>query len=66
MKYSDLSGKSLEELKKMLLSARSSQFRYRMQKATSQLKQTHLIGEVKADIAKLKTAIRQEAGKSNG
>ena len=66
MKYSELSGKSPQELKEMSLPARSSQFRYRMQKATSQLAQTHLLGEVKADIARLKTAIRQKAGESNG
>lgn len=66
MKYSELSGKSLHELREMLLSARGSQFRYRMQKATSQLAQTHLLAEVKKDIARLKTAIRQKAGESNG
>ncbi len=66
MKISELSEKSLEEMKVLLLSLRKTQFRYRMQKATSQLTQTHLIGEVKSDIARVKTVIRQRAGDNHG
>lgn len=66
MKFSELSDKSPEEMKLLLLSLRKTQFRYRMQRATSQLTQTHLLGQVKSDIARVKTAIRQSAGDNHG
>jgi len=40
----------------------ADQFKYRMQKATGQLGQTHLLKEVRRDIARVKTIINQKAG----
>jgi len=40
----------------------ADQFKYRMQKATGQLGQTHLQKEVRRDIARVKTIIQQKAG----
>ena len=36
------------------------QFTYRMQKSTGQLGQPHLLGQIKRDIARLKTVIREK------
>ena len=39
------------------------QFNLRMQKATGQLGQSHLLSQVKRDIARVKTVLNQQAGK---
>lgn len=58
----ELRGKSVEELQQVLLQLRKDQFNYRMQKSTGQLGQSHLLGAVKKDIARVKTLISQKAG----
>jgi large subunit ribosomal protein L29 len=58
----ELKGKSVEELQQVLLQLRKDQFNYRMQKSTGQLGQTHLLGAVRKDIARVKTLISQKAG----
>ena len=58
----ELRGKSVEELQQVLLQLRKDQFNYRMQKSTGQLGQTHLLGAVRKDIARVKTLISQKAG----
>lgn len=63
MKAADLCEKSVEELNTQLLDLLRDQFNYRMQKATSQLQQTHLLKQTRRDIARLKTAIAEKAGK---
>ena len=62
MKASELREKSIEELQQELLKLRKEQFQYRMQKATGQLGQSHLLKEVRRDIARVKTIINQKAG----
>lgn len=62
MKAQDLREKSVDELQQQLLSLLSDQFKYRMQKATGQLPQTHLIGQVRKDIARVKTVLRERTG----
>lgn len=62
MKVSELHAKSPEELTKELLSLREEQFKLRMQKATGQLAQTHLLQYNQRDIARVKTVLTQKAG----
>jgi large subunit ribosomal protein L29 len=62
MKATELRDKSVEELQQSLLSLLKDQFNLRMQKATGQLAQTHMLGQVRRDIARVKTVLNQKAG----
>ncbi len=62
MKASELRDKSAEELNAQLLSLREEQFKLRMQKATGQLAQTHLLQENQRNIARVKTVLTEKAG----
>ncbi len=62
MKATELREKSVEELNGVLLEQLKEQFKLRMQASTGQLAQTHLLGQVRKDIARIKTALRQKAG----
>ena len=62
MKASELRAKSREELAKELLALREAQFKLRMQKATGQLGQTHLLQANQRDIARVKTVLTEKAG----
>lgn len=62
MKASELREKSVEELNGVLLTQLKEQFKLRMQAATGQLSQTHLLALVRKDIARIKTALKQKAG----
>ena len=62
MKPSELREKSGEDLSKALLSLREEQFKMRMQKATGQLGQTHLLRQNQRDIARVKTLLSEKAG----
>ncbi|MCX4026287.1 50S ribosomal protein L29 [Endozoicomonas sp. SM1973] len=63
MKATELREKSVEELNVQLLALLHDQFNYRMQKATGQLGQTHLLKQVRRDIARVKTVLNEKAGK---
>jgi len=63
MKASELREKSPQELQDELLKLRRDQFNLRMQKASGQLGQSHLLKETKRDIARVKTIM---AEKRNG
>lgn len=60
MKASELRGKSIEELQAQLQDLYKDQFNNRMQNATGQLGQVHLLKEVKRDIARIKTLITEK------
>ena len=62
MKPSELREKSVEELSKELLTLREEQFKLRMQRATGQLGQTHLLQQGQRDIARVKTVLTEKAG----
>ena len=62
MKASELREKSVEEISKVLLSLREEQFKLRMQRATGQLGQTHLLQQSQRDIARVKTVLTEKAG----
>tara|TARA_Y100001970_G_C13725508_1_gene598811 strand:- start:387 stop:605 length:219 start_codon:yes stop_codon:yes gene_type:complete len=57
MKAAELRGKETEELYEELLRLRKEQFGLRMQDASGQLGQYHLLSQVKRDIARVKTVI---------
>lgn len=60
MKASELREKSVEQLNEQLLDLLRDQFNLRMQKATGQLTQSHLLSQVKRDIARVKTVLKQQ------
>ncbi|KAA0876244.1 50S ribosomal protein L29 [Nitrincola tapanii] len=62
MKATELREKSAEELQQALLGLLKDQFNLRMQRATGQLAQNHLLGQVRRDIARVKTVLKQKAG----
>lgn len=57
MKAAELREKETEELYEELLRLRKEQFGLRMQDASGQLGQYHLLNQVKRDIARVKTII---------
>ena len=57
MKAAELREKETEELYEELLRLRKEQFGLRMQDASGQLGQYHLLNQVKRDIARVKTVI---------
>ena len=62
MKVSELHEKSVEELNGVLLEQLKEQFKLRMQASTGQLSQTHLLSQVRNDIARIKTVLGKKAG----
>ncbi|WLD59698.1 50S ribosomal protein L29 [Salinispirillum sp. LH 10-3-1] len=62
MKAKEIREKSVEELNQQLLDLLHDQFKYRMQKATGQLAQNHLLNVVRKDIARVKTVLHEKVG----
>ena len=60
MKAKELREKSVEELNAELLNLLREQFNLRMQAASGQ--QTHLLKQVRRDVARVKTLLTQKAG----
>jgi large subunit ribosomal protein L29 len=61
MKASDLRIKSADELKGELLSLRKEAFNLRFRKASGQLENTARTRQVRREIARIKTLLRQRA-----
>jgi large subunit ribosomal protein L29 len=57
----ELRSKTEEELQEHLIELTKEQFTLRMQKSTGLLTQTHLLGQVSRDIARVKTVARESA-----
>lgn len=62
MKASELKDKSVDELKQENLGLLEKQFKLRMKKASGQLSRTHELGQVRRDIARVKTILREKQG----
>ena len=62
MRAEELRQKTSSELQKELMELRQEQFKLRMQASTGQLSQTHMIKQVRRNIARVKTILRQKAG----
>ena len=58
MKIEDVRGMSPDQLAEQLVSLKKEQFNLRFQKATGQVETTHRVGEVRKDIARIKTVLR--------
>lgn len=63
MKAADLRNKTAQELETELLTLFKGQFELRMKKATGNLAQTHLLKQGKRDVARIKTVLKEKAGK---
>ena len=60
MNVAELKEQSPAQLTERLLKLKEEQFKLRMQKATGQLNQTHLLSLNKKAIAKVKTVLTQQ------
>ena len=63
MKASEIRGKSGEELQKELEGLLKAQFGLRMQLATQQLGNTSQVKKMRRDIARVRTMLKEKAGK---
>ena len=63
MKPSELRGKNQDELQKELNELLKAQFGLRMQLATQQLSNTSQKRKLRKDIARVRTVLREKAGK---
>ena len=61
MKARDVRTKSLDQLKDELVKLKKEQFNLRFQTATGQLEKTARVKEVRRDIARVKTILREKA-----
>jgi large subunit ribosomal protein L29 len=59
MKISDIRAKTADELKDQLESLKKEQFNLRFQRATQQLESTARVREVRRDVARVQTALRE-------
>ena len=59
-----LRGKSAEQLNEELMALQKEQFNLRLQTVTGQQNKSHLAGDVKKRIARLKTIAKQQATKA--
>ena len=60
MKAVELRDKSVEELEGELLGQLKKQFEYRMQHSSGQMGQSHLLKQVRKDIARIKTILTEK------
>jgi len=58
----ELRAKSFDELQAQLLILLKEQFNLRMQKASGQLTQSHLLGHARRNVARVKTILNEKAG----
>ena len=61
MKASEVRDMTADELKDKLLQLKKEQFNLRFQKASGQLEKTARIGEVRRDIARIKTVLGEKS-----
>lgn len=62
MKAAELRQMSVDELNAALATELGNQFKLRMQKSTGQLGQTHLLAQIRANVARIKTVLTEKAG----
>jgi large subunit ribosomal protein L29 len=64
-KAADLRGKTPDELNDALVALKKEQFNLRFQKATGQLENTARQGQVRKEIARIMTVLRQQNAKAS-
>jgi large subunit ribosomal protein L29 len=62
MSAKELRDKSVDELSAELQKSLAAQFKLRVQKATGQLSQTHLLKQTRRQIALVKTVLNEKVG----
>lgn len=62
MKASELRDQSVEEIAKTVVSLREEQFKLRMNSSTGQLNTHHKLTNVRKDIARAKTILKEKQG----
>ena len=60
MKIQDVRAMTADQLTDNLVSLKREQFNLRFQAATGQMEKTHRVGQVRKDIARIKTVMRQK------
>jgi large subunit ribosomal protein L29 len=60
MKIVDVRGLTADQLTDNLVNLKKEQFNLRFQAATGQAEKTHRSGEIRKDIARIKTVMRQK------
>ena len=60
MKSQDVRGMTPDQLNDNLLNLKREQFNLRFQQATGQMEKSHRVSEVRKDIARIKTTMRQK------
>ena len=58
MKIEEVRGMTADQLSDNLLQLKREQFNLRFQAATGQIEKTHRVGEIRKDIARVKTVLR--------
>ena len=61
MKIEEVRGLTPDQLADQLVSLKKEQFNLRFQAATGQVEKTHRVGEIRKDIARIKTVLRAKA-----
>ena len=61
MTAEDLRSKSIDQLREELAKLKKEQFNLRFQAATGQLEKTHQATQVRRDVARIKTILREKA-----
>lgn len=64
MKVAELRDKTADQLQDEILKLKKEQFNMRFQKATGQLENTARVGQVRRDIARMKTVMNEQAAKA--
>ncbi|MGE5502621.1 MAG: 50S ribosomal protein L29 [Ignavibacteriales bacterium] len=59
MKIDEIRGMTPDQLSEALLNLKKEQFNLRFQAATGQIEKTHRVNEIRKDIARIKTVLRQ-------
>jgi large subunit ribosomal protein L29 len=60
MKSADARAMTPDQLQEELLKLKKEQFNLRFQRATGQMEKTHRVNEVRKDIARIKTMLREK------
>ncbi len=61
MNIDEIRGLTPDQLSEQLVTLKKEQFNLRFQKATGQVEKTHRVGEVRKDIARIRTVLRAKA-----
>ncbi|KJS39630.1 MAG: 50S ribosomal protein L29 [Rhodospirillaceae bacterium BRH_c57] len=57
----DLRAKSVDQLKESLIDLKKEQFNLRFQRASGQLENTARVGQIRKDVARIKTVLHERA-----